>query len=205
MIKMENNNILYFESAGWDYESETSDVKNYRIRTAFLNNDNKAVYLEICGHEFDVDKKKNIKEWRCFVNYAFYIPESIEDEINYLKIKIDFNGYSKKEITKWINKNFNCGYDTIDILDSFYGYRVHADNDGYNLIDNFVVDHERAALRKAVYNKIDLSYRKALNSKYSVISLMEMNDDTIKIRCHASDMALKGTELERNLKINIYN
>lgn len=202
---MKNNNILYFEGAGWDYKSNTSDIENYRIRTAFLNNDNKAVYLEISGNEFDVNKKKNIKEWRCHVNYAFYIPENIEDETDYLKIKIDFNGYNKKEITKWINKNFNCNYDTIDILDSFYGYRVHADNGGYNLINNFIVDHKKAALRKAAYNRIDLHYKKALNSKYSVIGLGEMDDDTIKIRCFENETALKKSGLERNLKVNIYN
>ena len=30
MILMKNNNILYFEGAGWDYKSNTSDIENYR-------------------------------------------------------------------------------------------------------------------------------------------------------------------------------
>lgn len=196
-------NVLYFEPAGCFYESETSDINNHRIRTAFLNNDNKAIYLEICGHEIYPQKKKNIKEWFCNATDVFYIPENIEEKKDYLKINIDFKGYNKKELTEWINKNFNCNFTTIEILTAYHNYHVHADNGGYNLINDHVIDHKQAKMRQKAYKKIDLQYRKALNSKYSRISIASMKDNEMKICCFESDNKLKEAGLERNIIINL--
>ena len=48
-----------------------------------------------------------------------------------------------------------------------------------------------------------MEYRKALNSKYSKISIEKMIDDKIMIRCYASDKELSKTELERKKTIDI--
>ena len=69
-MKEKELKVLYFEGAG-SYIYETSqDVGNHRIRTAFLNNEGKAIYLEIIGHKFN-NKKCNY--WQSHIDYVFYI------------------------------------------------------------------------------------------------------------------------------------
>ena len=204
---MKNNElkILYFEGAGMEIYEEGSNVGNYRIRTAFLNNEGKAIYIELGGHKFN-DKK--VSYWRTHLDYLHYITEDGENEsikFNYLEIR-DNVKYTKESITKWINKNLNCNFDTIEVLPWLEGYRVHADNRGYNLIDNHNVNLERANARQKAYNKIDQEFRQKLNSKYSVISLLELNDNDIVIRCHASKEKLQAagmTDNERIIKIEV--
>ena len=92
------------------------------------------------------------------------------------------------------------------VLPYLEGYRVHADEGGYNLIDNHEVNLKRAAAREEAYNKIDLEYRKKLNSKYSVIHLLKLEENSITVRCHASKEQLKAaglTDKDREIKIEI--
>jgi hypothetical protein len=127
------------------------------------------------------------------MSYAEYLQKKVIEppynrKLNHLEIiEVD---YTKEGITQWINDNLNCDFDTIQVLDMFYGYRVHAEHRQYNLIDNHPVDHELASKRREAYNSVDMEYRQLLNEKYSKISLNEMSDNSITIRCYASDKAL---------------
>lgn len=192
---------LYFEGAGMDFEPhEFSDIGNYRIRTAFTNLDGEKFYLEmgrgaIHGHKGKSKKLTIISEWGLYAPHVFKITGDNDDE-NKNHISTDWKHtrdnyqYTKKDITEWVNKNLNCDFDTIQVLDFFYGYRVHADNRGYNFMETIDLNHERAIKRKEAYNAIDTEYRTLLNEKYSKIGLLEMDDEGITIRCHASDEAL---------------
>lgn len=57
-------------------------------------------------------------------------------------------------------------------------------------MDNIDLNHERAVKRKEAYHAIDMEYRTLLNKKYSKIILKEMDDESITIRCYASEKSL---------------
>lgn len=194
-------NVLYFEGAGMDFygqeQTNFSDVGNFRIRTAFRNLDGIEYYIELGRGTRYNEKGKLISEWTLRIDHLFKIEDRHKEELaaGAYEIKKDWQeikklNYTKEDITKWINENLNCNFDTMEVLHNFYGYRVHADNGGYNLMENIDLNHERAAKRKETYHNIDMEYRKLLNEKYSKIGLVDMDDKTITIRCHASDKAL---------------
>ncbi|MGY3386851.1 hypothetical protein ACVWZB_004805 [Paenibacillus polymyxa] len=186
-------NILYFEGAGMDYETnENSDVENYRIRTAFVNNEGTPFYIELSNVYRRNDKNKTISEWGLHVDQLFEIVDGEEknDEITRCWKKIVQSSYTKGDITNWINANLNCSFETIQVLNMFYGYRVHGEKEQYNLINNHIVDHGQAEKRKLAYNKVDIEYRTLLNEKHTKISLLEMDESSITIRCYACVKAL---------------
>lgn len=205
-------NILYFEGAGWpmnDEDNKMSDVGNYRIRTAFKNNDGVPYYIELMNG-FIYDKSKKLERFSLVIDFCFEIPASIDDEIDYDKVfdrtkdhlKVREYNYTKEDITKWINENLNCSFDTIEILDEYHNYCVHDGKGGFNLINDFEVNHELAAKRKEAYEKIDQEYRKHCNSKYSVTHLLDMDNNTITVRCFSSDEKLGDWPRIRTLKIS---
>lgn len=188
---------LYFEGAGMDYTpNEKSDMGNYRIRTAFLNNEGKSIYLEVSGHEFtEKVKSKKINVWKSHICFAFYIPENEEEKTHYLQIPYNSIGYTKEKLTKWINENFNCSFDTVEVLPWLEGYRVHGDNRTYNIINNHSVNIKRAEAREKAYKEIDQHFRQKLNERYSVVSLLKMDNNSITVRCHASQQVIQRAGL----------
>lgn len=192
------NNILYFEGAGMDYETnENSDVGNHRIRTAFINNEGTQYYIELSNIRRSNDKNKTISEWGLHVDQLFEIVDGERTKFG----KFVHSSYTKGDITNWINTNLNCSFETIQVLNMFYGYWVHAEKDQYNLINNHIVDHEQAEKRKFAYNKVDTEYRTLLNEKYSRIRLLEMDENSITIYCYASDKALGDIQRIKRIEI----
>lgn len=184
--------ILYFEGAGMDFYKEAykeSDVGNFRIRTAFTNDQGDQYYLEM--HRSP--------------NNGLYVSQFIPltgGHNNSIQFP-ETNTFTKEHITNWINSRLACSFDTIEVLSRFHGYLVIANRDRYNLIDNHVIDHELAAKRATAYEKIDKEYRLALNEKYSKIYLKEMDDQSITIGCTASDKSVKRANLPRIQRIEI--
>jgi hypothetical protein len=204
---------LYFEGAGMDFYEEAakqSDVGNFRIRTAFTNDEGIQYYIELGrtnrhGYKGKSKKLVALSEWALRVDHLFDLADRDKE---FYEMKRDHKeikelDYTKADITKWINENLNCSFDTIEVLDFLDGYRVHAEGGLYNLIDLHEVNHERTAKRKAAYEKMDQEYRKALNEKYSKIGLLEMDNESITIRCHASSEALEKAGLPRVKTISI--
>lgn len=210
-------NVLYFEGAGMDFysneQTDHSNVGNFRIRTAFKNNEGVEYYIELGNtirYDFTKKKPKVISNFALGIDHLFKLEDRNKEELKMggYEIKKDHNAikqldYTKKDIVKWINENLNCSFDTMQVLDFMYGYRVHGNNDNYNLMDNIELNHERAAKRKEEYNKVDQEYRTELNEKYSVIGLLEMNDNSITVRCYSSDEKLKNKGIERVKTISI--
>lgn len=206
---------LYFCGMGMDFYEEASkqsDVGNFRIRTAFTNLDGKRIFLEMGNcTRYDFSKKKPEKE----TDYALCIDHLFEiinndgtDDENETRIKFDWKAvreldYSKADITAWINENLNCDFETIEVLDWSYGYRPNGNHSTYNLMENAEINHERANARRVAYKEIDKEYRKALGQKYSKISLQKMDDDSITVKCYASDQALNKTNLPRVQRIEV--
>lgn len=198
---------LYFEGAGMDFYTDEnwkhSDVGNFRIRAAFKNDEGAKFYLEIMNGTV-YNKKKEVERYSLVIDYCFEVPTNKDEEIQYNKI---FNknedhltvcklNYTKKDITKWINKTLNCSFDTIEVLSRFHGYYVHAGNGKYNLMDDFKVDHELANKRKKAYDKVVEKYVKIFNRKYPAISIKEMTDKYIIIDNHQGKELLEKYNLQ---------
>lgn len=200
-----NKKVLYFEGAGWeDADISKATIGNCRIRTAFINNKGKKIYLEISA--VPIYKGKIIEGYRMHIDHVFYITDD-KDDCNNNRISFDWKNirdnynYSKEDITKWINKHLDCSFDTIEVLPQYEGYRVHGDNGTYNLIDNHNINLQRAKARKEAYNKIDKEYRKLLNEKYSKISMLEMDENSITVKCYASDQSMLRAGLTKEDRI----
>ncbi|WP_207644611.1 hypothetical protein, partial [Clostridioides difficile] len=117
--------ILLFEGAGMDIYEEGSDVGNHRIRTAFINGNGDKIYLELEGNIQNCKISKRFG-WYTHIDHCFNISMSTDENVSSIKLNNTFfNGYSKSDLTKYINKNFNCKFDTIEVLDWMEGYRVH--------------------------------------------------------------------------------
>lgn len=208
--------ILYFEGAGMSFYSreqiDNSDVGNFRIRTAFQNLDGERFYIELGNcPRYDTTKKKpkKITDYALVIDHLFKIIENKgEEDENKTGVKTNFKeirelDYTKQSITNWINENLNCDFDTMQVLNSFYGYRVHGKGRIYNFMEEVELNHKRAEKRKEVFNKVDDEYRKQLNEKYSVISMLSMDDKGITIRSYASDKKLLDADLPKIKRLEV--
>lgn len=198
--------ILLFEGAGMDFCEEGSDVGNYRIRTAFIDGNGNEIYFELSGHIQDNKASKRFG-WYTSINYCCNLSISTDENISRIPLKDTFfKGYTKKDLTDYINENFNCNFDTIEVLDWMEGYRVHGNNNEYNLMDNHKLNRNRTIARNEAYNKIDKEIREKLGSKYSKIGLHSMDDDSITIRCHTYEKDLYKIGMSKDnrlLKIRV--
>lgn len=188
--------ILFFEGAGC---VPRGDVENCRIRTAFINDEGKRFYLELSGME---PHKHTPKEWSDkwqyigFVDYCYELGS--EGEKCGFAIERKTFGYSKQEILDFVNSQLGCSFESLVVTDMFDMYRVHKDGGGYNLMDDFKYNPERAAKARAAFDRIDKQIRQQLNKKYSKITLHSQNEHAITVRCYASDKSMKEHGLDPN-------
>lgn len=196
---------LTFEGAGC---VPVNDVENCRIRTAFINDQGKAIYLEI----FD-DCKGNM-----YVDFCFYITGEHDDKnakdggddcnesLVLFKRKpiersLDFHGkYTKDNILAFVNRYCHCSFTDIEVANEFDDYRVHG-GDNYNLMEGSPIDYELRAKRAAAFAQIDKEYRDICHSKYSVISHSFPDAKTMKITCHASKEALGNYPRTKTMEV----
>lgn len=165
---------LYFEGAGmFQADSSKNTIGNCRIRTAFTNNENKQIYLEISAAP--KYKGRELAEYKLRINFCYYITD---DENSYNNNRMKYHNdaiknynYSIKDITKWINNNLNCNFDNIEVLPDLAGYRVHKEKRGcYNLVDNFIYDIELTKKREQIYQYF-YELEKSEGKKYPNFSL----------------------------------
>nr|WP_156736427.1 hypothetical protein [Mycobacterium sp. E3298] len=186
---------------GYRRNEKGKTISEWALRIDFLfsfEDQRKREAAEQFNRDLYIEYRKNNISYEKWQNKKVIEPP-YNRKLNHLDIsKTD---YTKESITEWINANLNCDFDTIEVLDMFYGYRVHADNRGYNLIDNHDVNHELASKRREAYNKVDMEYRHLLNEKYSQISLMSMDESSITIRCYASELKIGLNPREKTIQI----
>lgn len=202
---------LYFEGAGWpDADSSmATNVGNCRIRTAFTNDKGQMIYLEMGSLTIYKGKSRVVLGYKLHIDFCFHITDisGKNDDCNKSRFPYDWqvvrtHDYTKESIVTWVNKKLDCSFDTMETLDNMEDYRVHADYGGYNLMDNHVVNPERTKARNEAYEIIDEIYRKHCQEKYSVISRLAMDNDTITVRCHVAEGKIKGKP--RTAIINIW-
>lgn len=154
--------ILYFEGAGSaTAESVAAGVGNCRIRTAFHTADGRRVYLEIWAN---ARGKHNAGHWTCdtdlacYVDFAHYITGDSED-CNLRRLPCERKDvcaipYTPEGILSIVRK---CGGDfgAVRVLPDLAGYRVHADDYGYNYGDEFAPDWAAIAKREQIAAECD--------------------------------------------------
>lgn len=119
---------LYFMGMGMNFTSEEvkgSDVGNYRIRTTFKDNNNNIIFVEFSrGHKLERINNKLVitSDLALHVGHLFNL--SVSDNENESHIKSNSEGYlyTKADIIRFINDNFNVSFDDIIILDILSGF-----------------------------------------------------------------------------------
>lgn len=164
--------VLYFEGAGWaDADSsKKTNVGNCRIRTAFTNNNNQKIYLELMSYEKilnDVKKYPRFPEYEVgevigFIDSCHIITnDELHDDENDANLRIEHRNmtnikYSLESILKYVNETCNCSFDEVKTLNDLGGYRVFnekhtRDYKGYNYGDEFNYNAELEEKRKEIY------------------------------------------------------
>lgn len=196
--------ILYFEGAGC---VPRGDVENCRIRTAFINDEGKKIYLEMMGIERNVRAIGNVILYKNigFVDHCHYITDDKrKDDQNECRLSIERTvefDYCKQEILNLINEKLHCSFEEMIVTDIFDGYHVHAKERGYNLMDDFMYRPEHAEKARKAFHKIDMEIREKLGEKYSKVSLHTIGDHAISVRCYASDKSMRKHGLDPDKRI----
>lgn len=120
-------NRLKFEGAGWSNadSSKSTNVGNCRIRTVFVNNENKVIFLEL--HQAPVYKKNKIIEYKTYLEDCFIIPLGCDYGKLYTRGMANIGEYNKENILSWINKNLHCNFTELQICNNGE-YRSFGDN-----------------------------------------------------------------------------
>lgn len=188
---------LFFEGAGC---VERGDVENCRIRTAFHNDKGQSFYLELSGVHYAAGKAPAAYATYTnagFVNHCYEMPENGFDNKNVGRdIEHRCFEYSKDEILKFVNRECGCSFDRIIITDMFDGYMVHKLNGGVNFMEAFEYNPAKAAAAREAFDKIDIEIRRKMGERYSQISLLEVGEDYIKVRCYASNEKMRAAGLD---------
>lgn len=211
--------ILYFEGAGCVEGHGDSDIENCRIRTAFTNNIGDKYYLELTSIE--VTKRDHVKYKRfkdlpigyClgFVSSCHKITNdsSIDDEnTNRVTLEDESVHYKKEDLLLFINKNLNCSFDEIVILNELTGYRVftgvkYGTFDAYNYGDEFIYDEEKTKKRKQKAQEIKRYMEKFV--KYDNTSYWVSEEGDLNVRINVSEETFSKLKFaNRQFTVKIY-
>lgn len=175
---------LYFEGAGC---VPCGDLENCRIRTAFTLDSGNKIYLEITA--IAVDNKHTAASLRNFTNCAFidhcyYITgchEDCNENVHPVERKTHFE-YNRENLLKFVN-SLGASFDEVVILPDLAGYRVHADNRGYNFADEFYYDVERTEQAEKIKQYFYDFEKNELGKKYPNFSIY-FKDDILRVLIH---------------------
>lgn len=183
---------LYFEGAGC---VPRGDVENCRIRTAFKNDKGQRFYLELTGietHEKSTERHKQFTNIG-FVDFCYELGADGE-KLRYDIEKQNYE-YSKAGILEFVNTELGCSFDAIKVTDVFYGYHVHGKG-RTNFMEDHNFDSGKAHRARVGYAILDNEVRRKLNARYSKISLVEVGDESVTVRCYASDEDMRAHGLD---------
>lgn len=173
--------VLYFEGAGC---VPAGEVANCRIRTAFTNDNEKKIYIELLSYTveaIDHKKWKRYSEYEVgtvlgFCDYCHYITDDPSvDDCNESCLPCERKKqfiYTYEGIKNFINENCNASFDEIVVLDNLAGYRVFNDNgkkntlEMYNYGDTFAYDAELTEKRIAKVAELSEHFKQAFNQEY---------------------------------------
>lgn len=207
---------LYFEGAGWSgAQVGKTDILNCRIRTAFSNNEGRKVYLEILAHEVRRDRSKDLGIETGlaagYVDSAHWITDDPAiDDCNASRINLEdrFFLYNYETLKEYINKNFNCSFEKIQVLNELTGFRVFNDAGKYgtfafyNYGDEFKFDEEKT--RKRLEKAAELKQYFETFMKYDNSSYWVADNGDLIVRINTYDELFKKMKFpERQFQVSI--
>ena len=182
---------LYFEGAGC---VPRGDLENCRIRTAFTLDNGKKVYLEIMGVEVT---KQTAAVYAGFTNVSYidfcHYDTGDRDDCQKNRVyrgdgtTVERNArsnfeYTRENLLKFVN-SLGASFEAVEILPDLAGYRVHADNGGYNLADEFHYDRDRTAQAEKIKQYFYDFEKNVLGKKYPNFSIW-FETDILKVLIH---------------------
>lgn len=222
---MKKENVLYFEGAGWEdaYTVEELPVGNCRIRTAFTNNEGKKIYLEFTSSRKTAKDAKGLRylgfevgQFIGFVDYCFQITDDPKiDDCNRNPFPCERKTrilYTLDSILDFINKELNCSFDRVQVLNELTGYYVFSNTgkrdtfSAYNYGDQFLYNPGLYRRAKAKRAELQRKYKILFDQQYDNTSYyVEFGrPDVLIVRFGVSDELLKSvgiTEREYTIKI----
>lgn len=207
---------LYFEGAGWSKaQVGKTDVPNCRIRTAFTNDEGRKVYLEILAHEVRKDRSQDIGieagMAAGYIDSAHWITDDPKiDDCNASRINLEnrYILYNYETLKEYINKNFKCSFEKIQVLNELTGFRVF--NDGgkygtfafYNYGDEFQFDEEKT--RKRLEKAEELKQYFETFMKYDNSSYWVADNGDLMVRINTYDAVFQKMKFpERQFQVAI--
>jgi len=132
------NKTIKFEGAGWEGAdiSKATDMQNCRVRTTFINNEGKQIYLEIgC-----VDNRKKLSMYSRYKNmdipwhisFLFYTNDksrSCSDDFRYLYNETQ--EFNKANVLHLLNKHCNASFENVQTI-NWSGDRDNAEWNGFS-------------------------------------------------------------------------
>lgn len=216
------NKTLYFEGAGLDSCKSEYNGINCRIRTAFHDNKNRMIYLELGGchpNKFEIKKAKtdkiNLSNTYLYVDIAHYITDdSTIDDCNNNNIKtIPFEEmikipYTLENIKSFINKHFKSNFDEVVVLDNLAGYRVFTGINNntskqYNFGDCFNYDEELTKKRKKKVSELSEQFTRIFNREYDNTSFYIENDALTVCINVSEDQRVKAGYIDRVFTVDV--
>lgn len=173
---------LFFEGAGC---APCGDVENCRIRTAFKTGTGGTIYLELHGHEQG--------------GQAFgFVAECTDAKTEECKrhVEVTRYPYTKQGILDFVNTTFQCNFDSIFITDRFCLYSPFKPGGGYFMQEDFSFNIEQSQARRTAFERTDAYMRELHKSKYSVISIDEISENSVTVRCYSSNETMKKAGLD---------
>lgn len=110
---------IFFEVVGAENNLKQTDIKNDKLRSEFINNDNQKIYIDLsrCPRWGINEFKRHsiIFEWALSVNtvYNMTIDKPIKISNQQTRNKYDYN---KCDILKFINEQLNCSFTDLQLL-----------------------------------------------------------------------------------------
>lgn len=206
---------LYLEGAGLEGTNKGySDIPNCRVRTAFTNDKGDHIYFEATAIEVTKnnywDKKYPLGFPLGFVDSSHYITDDPDvDDENSSRIETERQfEFTYKSLLEFINRNYGCTFERVEILQDLAGYRVFKDGPFtrtpayYNFGDEFLYDEARTNRRRAARDKFSEFCKKFM--KYDNTSYWVAPDGNLNVRINTYDSVFKEMGIpERQFVIEV--
>lgn len=216
------NKTLYFEGAGLDSCKSEYNGINCRIRTAFHDNKNRMICLELWGchpNKAQLQKAKlhniELPNTYLYVDHVYYITDDLTiDDCDSNRIKtIPFEEmikipYTLENIKSFINKHFKSNFDEVVVLDDLAGYRVFTGINSntskkYNFGDCFDYDEELTEKRKKKVLELSEQFKRIFNQKYDNTSFYIENDALTVCINVPEDQRVKAGYIDRVFTVDV--
>jgi hypothetical protein len=166
---------LYFAGMGCDFWKDdpirnNSDIGNYRIRTTFKDQNNNIIFVEFsngASYIYKGSKPHLVDYMQLVVNHLYNRTLSDNENESHIKSNAEGFRYTKADIIKFIELNFNVRFDDIVILNRCLSGFDYKKTTG----DEFIPNIEKMQKAFEIKEYFDNFERQVLGKKYPTNSV----------------------------------